>query len=585
MKGWLKMKIKKIPYGQAEFGTLRSDNCYYVDKTRFIPILEASSRYVFFIRPRRFGKSLWLSVLQYYYDINDKDRFEEMFGGTYIFDHPTDDRNSYLIMTFNFAAVNPDPAYIRESFEDNGRAVVEDFLERYPQYFSRSKQKEILSLPTTEGLLRRIFFHAARDHLKLYMFIDEYDNFANTILSVSGKDEYEKLTRGQGFFRFFFNLLKTATSGKGSGLDRLFITGVSPVTMDDVTSGMNIGKNLSRSDKFNELTGFTGDEARTFLTYYTRDGMSDRDIRACLEVMKLWYDNYKFSNNAENVLFNSDMVLYFIMELVDTGKLPEDMIDQNIRIDYTKLRHLMLTDRKFNGNFSELRKIIETGETQCELQVSFPLEHILDTDNFISLLYYFGLLTITGTEGGYQVLRIPNMTVRKLMYGYIRDAYRDADIFRINIRDLGNRMHEMAYNGNWKPVFRFIAGEIKAQTSIRNYLDGERAVQMFLLAYLNISNYYLCQTEREMSKGYADIFLEPFLAKFPDMKYGYLIEMKYITRGEYSDPLKQEKIKQAEKQMQKYADDEKLKKMTRSYTLRRLVLIYKGWELVHDSEV
>ena len=581
----MNQKIKKISYGQAEFGTLRSDNCYYVDKTRFIPLLEASPRYVFFVRPRRFGKSLWLSVLEYYYDINEKDRFDEMFGGTYISDHPTENRNSYLIMTFNFAAVNPDPLYIRESFEDNGRAVAEDFLKRYPQYFSRSEQEEILSLPTAEGLLRRIFSHTARSGLKLYMFIDEYDNFANTVLSVSGKDEYEKLTRGQGFFRFFFNLLKTATSVKGSGLDRLFITGVSPVTMDDVTSGMNIGKNLSRSDKFNELIGFTGDEVSDFLAYYARPEMSDRDIRACLEVMRLWYDSYKFSNHAKNALFNSDMVLYFLTELTDTGGLPEDMVDQNIRIDYTKLRHLMLTDQKLNGNFSELRKIIEIGETQCELQVSFPLEHLLYPDNFISLLYYFGLLTVTGAEGGYQTLRIPNMTIRKLMYGYIRDAYRDADIFRIDLRDLGMRMREMAYRGNWKPVFRFIAGEIKTQTSVRNYLDGERAVQMFLLAYLNISNYYLCQTEREMSKGYADIFLEPFLAKFPDVRHGYLIEMKYIRRSEYTETLKLKKIRQAEEQLKKYADDEKLQKLTQGYTLKRLILIYRGWELVHDSEV
>jgi len=578
-------KIKKIPYGQAEFGTLRADNCYYVDKTRFIPLIEASPRYLFFIRPRRFGKSLWLSVLQYYYDINDKDRFEEMFGGTYIFDHPTEGRNSYLIIAFNFAAVNPDPLYIKESFEDNGRAVAEDFLKRYSQYFSQSVQKEILSLPTTEALLRRIFSHTARDGLKLYMFIDEYDNFANTILSASGEEEYEKLTRGQGFFRFFFNLLKTATSDKGSGLDRLYITGVSPVTMDDVTSGMNIGKNLSRSERFNELIGFTGDETMAFLTYYAPAEMFDKDIRACFEVMKHWYDNYQFSNHAKNVVFNSDMVLYFILELNDTGALPEYMIDQNVRIDYTKLCHLMLTDRKFNRNFSELRKIIETGETRCRLQLSFPLEHLTHRRNFISLLFYFGLLSIRTVQGERQVLSIPNATVKKLMYEYIRDALNDTAIFRIAIWELAGMIHEMAYNGDWKPVFQFIAREIKEQTSVRNYLDGERAVQMFLLVYLNISNYYLCQTEREMNKGYADMFLEPFMAKFPDMQYGYLIEMKYIPRSAYTEALKQDKISEAEDQLKNNADDEKFLKLTQSYTLKRLILIYKGWELVHDSEV
>ncbi|MCP4107253.1 MAG: hypothetical protein GY749_17210 [Desulfobacteraceae bacterium] len=260
-------------------------------------------------------------------------------------------------------------------------------------------------------------------------------------------------------------------------------------------------------------------------------------------------------------------------------------IDQNIRIDYTKLRHLMLTDRKLNGNFSELKKIIENEETRCRLQTSFPLEHLGNPRNFISLLFYFGLLSIRTVQGERQVLSIPNLTVRKLMYEYIREAYDDTGSFRIDVWELADMVHEMAYNGDWKPMFQFIAHEIETQTSIRDYLDGERAVQMFLLAYLNISDYYICHTEREMSKGYSDIFLEPFTARFPDMKYGYLIEMKYITRSEYTETLKQEKIREAEEQLRKYAGDEKLKKLAEGYTLRRLVLVFKGWELVYDSEI
>ncbi|MCP4345213.1 MAG: AAA family ATPase [Desulfobacterales bacterium] len=367
--------IKRIPYGQAEYGTLRSDNCYYVDKTPFIPLLEASPRYIFFIRPRRFGKSLWLSVLQYYYDINDNDRFEEMFKGTYIFDHPTEARNSYLVMTFNFAAVNPDPRYVQESFEENSRTVIRNFLLRYEQFFIGKEQEEILSLNRTEHMLRELFIRIARKRLKLFMFIDEYDNFANTILSSSGKNEYEKLTRGQGFFRFFFNLLKTATSEKGSGLDRLFITGVSPVTMDDVTSGMNIGENLSMDPGFNEMVGFNESEVRDILTCYTRDMEYRKTVQEYFYTMKLWYNCYRFSEEAESYIFNSDMVLYFIKEIRKTAKrdMPRDMIDHNIRIDYTKLRHLMLTDRKLNGNFSELKKkSLKTGKPVALFKSAFP---------------------------------------------------------------------------------------------------------------------------------------------------------------------------------------------------------------------
>ncbi len=287
---YMNQKIKKIPYGQAEYGTLRSDNCYYVDKTHFIPFLEASPRYIFFIRPRRFGKSLWLSVLQYYYDINDKDRFEEMFKGTYIFEHPTEERNTYLIMAFNFAAVNPDLRYVEESFEENGRVVVKNFMLRYTQFFSDKEREEILSLNRTEHRLNEIFALMAVKKLKLFMFIDEYDNFTNTILSSYGKREYEKLTHGEGFFRFFFNLLKTATSEKGSGLDRLFITGVSPITMDDVTSGMNIGENISLDAKFNELIGFTVPETKEILRYYQESAGLDMDPDLCFHIIKQWYE-------------------------------------------------------------------------------------------------------------------------------------------------------------------------------------------------------------------------------------------------------------------------------------------------------
>ncbi len=272
--------------------------------------------------------------------------------------------------------------------------------------------------------------------------------------------------------------------------------------MDDVTSGMNIGENLSTDARFNELLGFTASETKEILKYYRDAACPGMDPDLCFHTTEQWYDGYRFDiKGRKGKVFNSDMVLYFIKEYMKENEMPYDMIDHNIRIDYTKLRHLMLTDRKFNGNFSELKKITEKGETHCSVQTSFPLDQLLDPDNFISLLYYFGLLTITGVRGKHQILGIPNMTIRKLMYGYIRDAYRDVDIFRINFREFGDLIYEMAYNGDWKPVFQFIAQEIETQTSVRNYLDGERAVQMFLLAYLNISDYYICQTEREMSKG------------------------------------------------------------------------------------
>jgi len=290
--------IKKIPYGKAEFGELQRNNMYYADKTAFIPLLESASDYLFFIRPRRFGKTLWLSVLQYYYDINEKENFEEVFRDTYILKHPIGPRHTYLIMAFNFAMVNPDSRYLEELFEENGKTMIRDFLKRYERFFNTEEQLEILALKRTEHQLREIFSIISRKRLKLYLFIDEYDNFANTILTTDGTSAYLNLTRGQGFFRFFFNLLKNATSAKGSGLNKLFITGVSPVTMDDVTSGFNIGDNISLDARFNQLLGFNQDEVRELLRHYQNASAGFTDIDHYLEMMAVWYDNYKFDRKG-----------------------------------------------------------------------------------------------------------------------------------------------------------------------------------------------------------------------------------------------------------------------------------------------
>ncbi|MFN8443540.1 MAG: AAA family ATPase [Caldilineaceae bacterium] len=576
--------IKRIPYAIADYRTMRRDNGYYVDKTRFIPLLEAAPYYLFFIRPRRFGKTLWLSLLSYYYDVYYKDEFDTLFGDTYIGEHPTSERNSYLVLFFNFALVNPNLEKLEASFEDNGRAIIENFLTRYAQFFNEQEQNEILQLNSVEAQLRRIFFHAQRNQLKIYLFIDEYDNFANTILTTTGQQAYQSLTHGEGFFRFFFNLLKGGTGGQMSGLTRLFITGVSPITMDDVTSGFNIGTNISLDARFNEMIGFTEAEVRTILTYYHENGVLLLDVEPTLALMKEWYNNYCFSTRATTRLFNSDMVLYFLERVREVAELPERMIDENVRIDYTKLRHLITVDKRLNGNFSQLKSLIDTGETATLLNPSFPLAQLLERNNFISLLHYFGLVTIADTQGGRALLRIPNRTIKDLMYGYVRDSFQDVDVFRLDLWKLSNLLSDMAFRGEWHTVFAFLASEIKEQSSIRDYLNGEKVIQGFLLAYLNLTQFFLLWSEKEMGGGFVDFYMEPFLARYPDMRFGYLIELEYIPRNEFSDTRLKLKIAEAEGQLQRYANDHRIQKVAAQVSLKRLALIFSGWELVYCAE-
>lgn len=352
------IRPKRIPYGIADYGRLRRENGYYVDKTHYIPLIEAAPFYLFCIRPRRFGKSLWLSVLQHYYDVNRADEFAFLFADTYIGQNPTPDRNSYLILFLNFSLVNPALDKVERSFEENGDEEIGSFLRRYQHFFSEAEKQHIGEATSVEAKLRRIFTYATEKELKIYLLIDEYDNFTNTILTTHGQQAYHDLTHGSGFFRYFFNLLKGATGGQIAGLTRLFITGVSPVTMDDVTSGFNIGANISIDGRFNEVIGFTETEVRTVLQEYDAHELLPLGVQASLDLMRIWYNNYRFGQQVTTPMYNSDMVLYFLLHTAIDNGVPLYLIDENIRIDYSKLRYLMAIDQRLNGNFSLLRKIV-----------------------------------------------------------------------------------------------------------------------------------------------------------------------------------------------------------------------------------
>ncbi len=577
--------IKRIPYGIGDYHRLKQDNMYYVDKTRFIPHLEAAPYYLIFIRPRRFGKSLLLSMLQEYYDINRADNFGKLFGDTWIGTNPTPERHSYLVMTFNFAMVAPGMRDVEQSFEMNGLTVIRNFLKRYAAYFTEPERREILDLPTTVDSLRELFSHLAIKKHQLYLFIDEYDNFANTILTTAGEAAYRELTHGAGFFRYFFNLLKGATGGTMPGLTRLFVTGVSPLTMDDVTSGFNIGDNLTLEPEFNELLGFNEEEVAAILQYYREAGYLTPHAAASEQLVRSFYGGYRFAQQAETYLYNADMVWHFIKQAGRRGGIPENLIDNNVRTDYNKLRHLLTIDRRLNGNFSYLREIITDGQTTGNIVTSFPAERLTDAENFISLLYYMGLLTFNGLSNSLPVLCIPNLTIRELMYSYLRDGIHDTDVFRINVHTLANKLNNMANRGEWYPLFDFIAKEISHQASVRDYLSGEKVIQGFILAYLNVTNFFLTWSEREMGGGFVDICLEPFLARYPELGYGYLIELKYIPRQKFTEAHLAETITEAKSQLRKYRADSRIVAMAENVTIKCLILVFHGWELVYQDEV
>ena len=570
----------RIPYGWADFRAIRLEKRLYVDKTRFVHALE-EERYVFLIRPRRFGKSCWVSLLDNYYNRTRADDFEAVFSGTHLGRHPTENRHRYVVLRFNFSAFDDTLDTLRERFETYCHLIVRHALERNGDLFPTEQIQRILSLPSIDAKLNELFLYAGDHGIRLYVLIDEYDNFANTVLAYHGAAAYQSFTHGGGFYRNFFATLKDGAGQSGGGLERMFITGVSPITMDDVTSGFNIGRNISLEPEFNDMLGFTEAEVRNLLELYRDCGVFNQEVEAALAVMREWYNGYRFAEDAEGDLYNTDMVLYFLNESMPNKRGPRELIDTNVRIDYGKLRHLLTVNRQLNGNFDLLRRIIGEQQVETPLQLSFPLDRLDQRENFLSLLHYFGLLSIRDVAHGVPRLGIPNQTVKRLMYGYLRDGYDDVGVFSVDGYTFSRLVREMAYDGTWRPVLDFLRDALAEQTGIRDYLDGEKVIHGFVAAHLSMVDQFLLHSEYELNKGYADLYLEPFVAQYPDMGYGYVLELKYVKRSAALDASDvADKVQEAVLQLRGYLADPSLRRRYRSVRHIGLAVVFHGWEMV-----
>ena len=578
----------RIPYGEADLMRIQRNGWLYVDKTRFLRRLE-QERYAFLIRPRRFGKSLWVSLLECYYDRFWADRFDAVFARTDIGRDPTDERSRYVTLRFNFSMVNDKLETLERSFEGYCFTELRGTLRRHPDLFPEAALRDILAPPSIDEKLAELFGYAGDHGIPLYVLIDEYDNFANTVLAYHGPEAYHSFTHGGGFYRNFFATLKGGADRPGGGLERLFITGVSPVTMDDVTSGFNIGKNISLAPDFNEMVGFTAAEVRGLVERYRDLGVFNQDPATALGIMGEWYNGYRFAGAAETDLYNSDMVLYYLDASIPNRPVPEYLIDTNVRVDYGKLRHLLTVGRqvrRLNGNFDLLRDVVGEEQAAARIQPSFPLEELTEPENFLSLLHFFGLLSIRGGPQGATRLAIPNQTVKRLMYGFLRDGYRDVKVFSVNLFRFEQLLMRMADEGAWRPVFDFLSDAIARQTGIRDYMAGEKVIQGFLAAYLSVTDYYVFRSETELGKGHADIALEPVVAAFPHVRHGYLIELKYRARSESTDQAAVDATAaEARAQLTRYLADDRLERQFPGVRFTGLIVVFHGWEMIFCDAV
>ena len=499
--------------------------------------------------------------------------------------NPTPERNSYLVLPLNFATVDAGLDNYRAGLDNCVNIGILNFCDRYKQYLPDDiivRMKE-----ECQGCVDQLKFLAAeceKVNQHIYLFIDEYDHFTNKILAEpKHMVRYREQTHGEGYLRMFFDAVKDATS---SSLTRVFVTGVSPVTMDDLTSGFNIGTNYSLSYDFNELVGFTEEEVRTLLTDYAAVCPFNHTVEELICNMKPWFDNYCFSveEYGKTTMYNSVMVLNFLDRYIRSGyQIPKSMIETNIRIDYDKIRMLIRHDKNFDHDASIIQELVTKGYVMGNLVENFPAERINDPDNFLSLLFYFGLVTIDGSYRGYTRFIIPNEVVRDQIYTYLLDTYKENDL-TFEEFDKDKLASKMAYEGDFKPYFTYIADSLKKFSSQRDRQKGEAYVHGFTLAMTSQCKFYRPISELDNEDGYADIFLSPLCDIYEDMTDSYIVELKYC-KSNTSDAQVQKLFKEAASQVSRYADSDLVKELVKTTRLHQLVVIYRGVDMVVCEEL
>ena len=588
----MEQQVKLLPYGVADFVTVIEQNLYYVDKTMFIPELEKQPRNLFFIRPRRFGKSIFLSMLYSYYDCTQSHKFQSLFGNLWIGQHPTPLQGKYQVLFLDFSQITGNIDKLETKFNSYLSINLDAFVRQYSEYY-QAEMEEILAQEDFEEKMELIFKAAKAHQYHLYLIIDEYDNFTNVILNERGEKVYHAITHADGFYRDVFKKFK-------GNFERIFMMGVSPVTLDDVTSGFNIGWNISIKPEFDEMLGFSTTDVVEMFTYYKKHGSipADSDIDAIVNDMKPWYDNYCFAKQAlkkKTRMFNCDMVLYYLRNYMDAGCPPEEMIDPNTRTDYGKMKKLLQFDKLDGERKGIIRKIAEEEQIVTQLYESFSAYQIPKAEIFPSLLFYYGMLTIKGTRGSKLILGIPNNNVRKQYYGYLEEEYQ-AKAY-VDVNQLTDYYYDMAYDGKWEEGLRFMADAYAKVSSVRDGIEAERNLQGFFMAYLNLNDYYITAPELELNHGYCDFFLLPDLTHYAS-QHSYILELKVLSKkdfsaiveGEFTEDGKpmtkaEKQWREAVEQIHRYAEAPRVEALRQDTKLHLIIMQFEGWELKRMEEV
>ncbi len=548
------MKLK-MPYGISNYEELITENYYYVDKTKYIEKLEnLPEKRIMFLRPRKFGKTLFTSVLENYYDKNKIDKFEKLYSNTYIGKNPTKLKNSYSILRFNFSGINTETVETTmKGFKEKVSISIDGFAKKYGIDFYVNQEQ------TTEGIMRSIIeaFKLQKPEEKIYVIIDEYDHFANELLGFYPQN-FRDLVSKNGRVRKWYEVLKEGTE---TVIDRIFITGVAPITLDSLTSGFNIGKDISQDIEYNEMMGFTKEELIQILN---NEEITLEEQEKILPIMKENYDGYKFSLEAKNQIYNSNMCLYFLSDYIRLKQIPEKLVDMNIASDYSKIGK-MLDLCKGENRLEILKKTVQGEPIVNNIVEKFnPAIEFTEVD-MISMLYYLGYLTISGEELGMPELTIPNKVMKEIYADYFMQIMNKEAEFKIDNTANQQILREIALEGKIDKIVETLKIYLNNLSNRDLIKFDEKYIKLIFYCIAMNMKIYSTKSEMEVNRNYPDILLVP-----RDSSKGYkavMVEFKYLKKGEVAKI--EDKQKEAREQIERYCtfDDIKDIEGLRKYTI------------------
>jgi len=574
-KGIINMKV---PYALQDFKNLREQGYLYVDKTKYIEIMENMSGYILFLRPRRFGKTLFASVLEYYYDIFYKEDFDNLFGELYIGKNKTESANSYHVLKISFTGIHTEKSRIEKSFANCVRTYLMEFVN-----FHKLDIKVNEDSDESSTILREFFkdYKNASDK-KIYLIIDEYDLFANDVLT-EDREFFNQMTGKDGFLRKFYEVFKAYA---GNTVDKIFITGVTPITLDSLTSGFNIVSNLGNHELLNEMIGFTEEDVRFILKKYN---MSEDYIN----ILREHYNGYLFHEDAKNRVYNSCLLMYFVWEYVISGKLPKNLVDANVISDYTRLTKLfdlyedtadkkeiiedIVAGNKLNGTIKDrIGPLVKSdSDPASEDRLGFT------RDDFLSLLFYLGLLTVSEPVGTYVRLAAPNYCISSVYSRYyLSYLYNQMKLENIMSNEVDRAMRNVILKHDFTR-YKEVVEKLLKGISNADYIEfDEKYVKLMMYSVARYSDMYLVKTEYEIDGMRADLVWLPNQVINAD--YYYIFEVKYLKKKEYTEKRLEQERQDAIEQLTVYANTQELKNIP---NLRKYVVVAVKDELKVFEEI